>query len=123
MFNIFRFTKGVDSVDHTIILKKLNHYGFCGSRPTLNFLKSYLENRRICIWSNGTKSNFYNVSHSVPQGSVLGPILFLLYVNNLPNVSKFQTTLFANEANLQPSNTSLQQLLVEVLRKINKVDE
>ena len=55
--------KAFDSVDHTIILRKLNHYGF--HENTLNFLKSFLENRRICIRSNGTKSNFHNVSHGV----------------------------------------------------------
>ena len=113
--------KAFDSVDHTIILKKLNHYGFRGS--TLNFLKSYLENRRIRIRSNGTKSDFFYVSHGVPQGSILGPILFLLYVNDLPNVSKFETTLFADDTNLHLSNTSLKQLQIEVSREINKVDE
>ena len=87
------------------------------------FLKSYLENCRICIRSNGTKSDFFNVSHGGPQGSVLGPILFLLYVNDLPNVSKFETTLFADDTNLHLSNTSLQQLQIEVSREINKVDK
>ena len=62
------------------------------------------------IRSNGNNSNFYNVSHSVPQGSVLGPILFLLNVNHLPNVSKFETMLFANDTNRHLSNISLQQL-------------
>ena len=113
--------KAFDSVDHTFILKKLNHYGFRGS--ILNFLKSYSGNRRICIRSNGTKSDFFNLSHGVPQGSVLGSILFLLYVNDLPDVSKFETTLFADDNNLHPSNTSLQQLQIEVSREINKVDE
>ena len=113
--------KAFDSVDHTIILKKLNHYGFRGS--TLNFFKSYLENCRICIKSNGTKSMFYNVSEGEPQGSVLGPILLLLYVNGLRNVSKFETTLFADDTNLHLSNTSLQQLQIDVSREINKTDD
>ena len=91
--------KACDSVDHTIILKKLNHYGF--RENTQNFFKSYLENCRICIKSNGTKSNFYNVSHG------LGLILFLIYVNDLSNVSKFETMLFADNTNLHLSNTSL----------------
>ena len=88
-----------------------------------SFFKSYLENRRICIMSNGTKSDFFNVSHGVPQGLVLGPILFLLYENDLPNVSKFETTLFADDTNLHQSNTSFQQLQIEVSKEINKVDE
>ena len=113
--------KAFDSVDHSIILKKLNYYGF--RRSTLNFFKSYFENCRICIKSNGTKSIFYNVSHGVPQGLVLGPIIFSLYVNDLPNVFKFETTLFADDTNLNLSKICRQQLQIEISREIDKVDE
>ena len=106
---------------YTIILKKLNNCGFRES--TLNFLKCYSENCGICIKSNGTKSIFYNVSHGVPQGPVLGPVLFLLYVNDLPNVSKLETALFANDTNLYLSNTSQQQLQIKIWREIIKVCE
>ena len=114
--------KAFDSVDHTILLKKLNHYGFRGS--ALKFFESYLKNRKIC-----TKvclaflSRFYSVSCGVPQGSVLGPILFLLYVNDLPNVSKFKTTLFADDTNLHMSHSDLSLLQMEVSQEINKVDD
>jgi len=79
----------------SIILKKLDHYGFRGT--TLKFFEFYLHNRKICIKSNGNTSSFHDVTYGVPQGSVLGPILFLLYINDLPNVSNFETTLFADK--------------------------
>ena len=69
------------------------------------------------------KSIFHEVSFGVPQGSVLGPILFLLYVNDLPNVSNFKTTLFADDANLNMSHSSIQTLQLLVNQEIIKVDE
>ena len=94
--------KAFDSVDHTILLKKLNNYGFRGS--ALKFFESYLKNRKICTKVDNILPRFYSVSCGVPQGSVLGPILFLLYVNDLPNVSKFKTTRFADDTNLHMSH-------------------
>ena len=69
------------------------------------------------------KSIFHEVSFGVPQGSVLGPILFLLYVNDLPNVSNFKTILFADDANLTMSHSSIQTLQLLVNQEITKVDE
>ena len=113
--------KAFDSVDHCIILKKLCHYGFRGN--ILLFFADYLKNRKICTCLDGMKSIFHEVSFGEPQGSVLGPILFLLYVNDLPNVSNFKTTLFGDDANLNMSYSSIQTLQLLVNQEINKVDE
>ena len=67
-------------------------------------------------------SKFHSISYSVPQGSVLGSILFLLYVNDLPNVSKFKTTLFADDTNLHLSHSNISLLQTEVSLKMIKVD-
>ena len=79
--------------------------------------------QKICTCLDGMKSIFHEVSFGVPQGSVLGPILFLLYANDLPNVSNFKTTLFADDANLNMSHSSIQTLQLLVNQEINKVDE
>ena len=64
------------------------------------FLKSYFENRKICTKINQKASSLCKITHGIPQGSALGPLLFLLYVNDLHNASKFKITLFADNANL-----------------------
>ena len=90
--------KAFDSVGHNILLKKLEHYGF--RDPIWNLLKSYISERKICTKMNQKVSKLHIVKFSVLQGSVLGPILLLLYANDLPGASKFETTLFADDTNL-----------------------
>ena len=82
--------KAFDAIDHQILLKKLYHYGFRGK--IWNILKSYLENRKMCTKINQKTSSLCKITYGIPQGSVLGPLLFLLYVNDLPNASKFKIT-------------------------------
>ena len=82
--------KAFDSVTFQLLLKKLYHYGFHG--PVFTLLQSYLSDRRICTKLEGKLSNLHNVNYGVPQGSVLGPLLFLLLVNDQPYASKIRTT-------------------------------
>ena len=83
MFVEFLLTckKAFDTVDHNILLDKIQHYGIRGIAHKL--FKSYLENRKQFVSISGAKSELASVSYSVPQYFVLGPLLFLICINDL----------------------------------------
>ena len=114
-------SKGFDCVNHEILLKKLHHYGIRGVAH--EFFKSYLSDRLQMTSVNGVESNWLTVVCGVPQGSVLGPLLFLLYTNDLSNASDFDINLFADDTCLLLCNESLIELQIHCNREAKLVDD
>ena len=98
--------KAFDTVDHQILLAKLNHYGIRG--VSNDWFKSCLSNRNQYVSINGYESA---INCGVPQGSVLGPLLFLLYINELNQAIKFcKVHHFADDTNLLCLSNSIKKL-------------
>ena len=93
------FSKAFDCLDHRLLLKKLRHYGIRGM--ALDWFVSYLSDRRQFVAVNLAESSLLSIAHGVPQGSILGPLLFLLFINDFPNVNSFfKFILFADDSTL-----------------------
>ena len=101
--------KVFDTVDHQILLAKLNHYGIHG--VSNDWFKSYLSNRNRYVSVNGYESGLAAVNCGVPQGSVPGHLLFLLYINDLTQAIKFcKVHHFADGTNLLCHSNSIKKL-------------
>ena len=101
--------KAFDTVDHNVLLDKLNHYGFHGIINS--WFSSYLKNRTQTTQVDHYISDKAVVGCGVPQGSVLGPLLFLLYVNDIHRCSnKLRFYLFADDTNILYADKNLKDL-------------
>ena len=102
------FAKAFDSVHHVILLRKLKHYGIAGN--LYRWLSDYLHNRTQRVVVEGAASSWSPVTFGVPQGSILGPILFLLFINDFPDVipESTSTGLYADDIKLYREISTLE---------------
>ena len=113
--------KAFDTIDHDLLLRKLENMGIKGT--VNNWLRSYLNNRKQYVALGNVSSSLSTVLCGVPQGSVLGPLLFILYINDICNVSKLlQLILFADDTNLFRSSDNLQNLCNEISTELCKLN-
>ena len=95
-------SKAFDTINHEILLKKLKYYGFADT--PLKWFESYLHNRQQHVFFNGCYSTPKTLETGVPQGSILGPLLFLIYMNDLKEAcNRFFPILYADDTGLVSS--------------------
>ena len=102
---------------------KVSGYGVCGVRDiALQWFKGYLSCRKQFVQYNGYSSSSLDITCGVPQGSILGPLLFLVYINDLCNVSKvLELILFADDTNIFYSHTDASYLMEVVNLELKKI--
>ena len=112
--------KAFDTVSHRILLHKLLHYGI--RSPAYTLIESYLSDRQQFVSINNVEFSPKPII-GVPQGSILGPLLFLIYINDLPNATSCQPRLFADDTCLIVKNSALKELEIKCnseLRNLNR---
>lgn len=118
-------SKAFDTIDHNLLIRKLEYYGL--GHPALKTLKSYLSNRVQYVDLNGQVSTHQQVNTGVPQGSILGPLLFIIYVDDLRYATKFfETICYADDTTLLfsiPKNLSTSEISITVNKHLNTIDE
>ena len=112
--------KAFDTVDHKIFLQKLACYGINGS--SLKLIESYLKDRSQCCSVNGQLSSMKSIVCGVPQGSIIGPLLFIIYMNDLPQyVSDIDLTMFADDTSFARTFKSLGEIRTELIPAFSKI--
>ena len=114
-------SKKLSGKNHDVLLYKLDHYGIRGSIK--EWFSSYLSGREQYVDFNGSHSNRLPILTGVPQGSILGPLLFLLYINDLPSASNLKCTLYADDSNLLLRGPNIQQTALALNVQLDRVND
>ena len=98
-------SQAFDTTNHDVLLYKLCHYGIRGISN--KWFSSYLSNRKQYIEMNECKSPVITLTHGVPQGSILGPVLFLIYINDISNSTSLNLLSFADDTTIYHSECDI----------------
>ena len=118
------FGKPFDTVPQQRLIRKLDGYGICGN--VLAWISNFLKYRRQQVVVNGKRSDWASVTSGIPQGSVLGLIQFVVFINNLPEVTESLTEMFADNTKvfiplLQQEDMETSERLGQSLRLVRKM--
>ena len=114
--------KAFDTVDHNILISKLSAYGIRGT--SIEWFKSYLSERNQKCFLNGSLSSNRVLSCGIPQGTILGPLLFLLYINDLPNcLMHSQPRMYADDTHLTHAGNSVDSIELNLNEDLASISE
>ena len=113
--------KCFDTISHSILIRKLSKIGIKGIE--LEWFRNYLRDRKQFVSVNNVDSNKLGISRGVPQGSILGPILFLIYINDLKNCTELFTLLFADDSSFLISGKDFAQLKSKLNIELKKITD
>ena len=115
-------TKAFDTIDHSLLLNKLKIFSFRSHFK--KFIKSNHNNRQQYVFFQFKTSEIKNIKNSVPQGTVLGPLLFLIFVNDLQQVCKNRKSLFADDTNIhcggKDIETNIKDNITDAISRFNE---
>ena len=116
-------SKTFDSINHSILLQKLSHFGIRGF--VLDWFESYLDNRfQKVVCSGVVSTNTNKILTEVPQGSILGPLLFLIFVNDFHNsLNCSEAIMYADDTSLYISDKNVKKLVEKSNKELTRVDD